>query len=128
MTNETVPRRLSDVQAGSGSAPATACASTSPQCVTTLPTAPMVLTSLLYVVSLFSASVVLASVGTRSLSTRKALFVLLHFRVCSSRSSQIHMTNRIKLSTDFVQWNIFVVVLNVISLSLDSCVENHACV
>lgn len=52
---ETVPRRLSDVPAGSGSAPATVCASTSPLCVTTLLTAPMVLTSLLSAVSLISA-------------------------------------------------------------------------
>lgn len=52
--NETVPRHLSDVQAGSGSALATVCASTSPQCVTTLLTVPMVLTSLLFAVSFVS--------------------------------------------------------------------------
>lgn len=55
---ETVPHRLSDVQAGSGSALATACASTSPQCVTTLLTVPMGLTSLLSAVSLISAFLV----------------------------------------------------------------------
>ncbi len=55
---ETVPHRLSGVQAGSGSALVTACASTSPRCATTLPTAPMVLTSLLSAVSLISAFLV----------------------------------------------------------------------
>lgn len=47
----TVPRRRFDARACSGSVRATACASISPQFVTTLPTAPMVPTSLLSAVS-----------------------------------------------------------------------------
>lgn len=51
-TNEIVPLHLFDVQAGSGSARDTVCVSTLQLCVTTLLTVPMVLMSLLSVVSL----------------------------------------------------------------------------
>lgn len=86
---EIAPRRLSDVQAGSGSALATVCASTSPQCATTLLTAPMALMSLLFAVSLFSAIVILVSVE-HVLCHQKDLIVLIYIQVCWSPQIQLH--------------------------------------
>lgn len=97
---ETVPRRLSDVQAGSGSVLATVCASTSPQCATTHLTAPMVLTSLLSVVSLISATFVSLEL-IFCLSQSLDYFIEFVSLLASSNSIKIlyHMTNRIKLLT-----------------------------
>lgn len=95
---ETVPRRLSDVQAGSGNVLATVCASTSPQCVTTHLIAPMALTSLLSVVSPISAFFVSLKLIFCP-SQRLDFFIKFVSLLASSNSIKFlcHMTNRIKL-------------------------------
>lgn len=74
---ETVPHRPFAVQAGSGNVLATVCASTWPQCVTTLLTVPTVLTSPLFAVSLISSRVSQAEIS--SFVYHKHLIIELHF-------------------------------------------------
>lgn len=116
--NETVPLRLLDVQAGSGSALATVCASTSPQCVTTPPTAPMVLTSLLFAVSpLFNVS------WCRTCSERRdslitSLLVCLYFHTTRQTGSNSLLT---LFSSTFLYFLCSVNTSNFTSLNF--CVE-----
>lgn len=142
---ETVPHRLSDVQAGSGNALATVCASTSPQCVTTLLTAPMVLTSLLSAVSLIPAFLV--SLEHIFFVYHKDLIILLNFQVCWPPQIQLnsHIIWRTGSNSDLIWFDLTFFdclysenrsdtsrhksfVLNVICLSLYSCVKiMHVC-